>query len=96
LTARILFSLSALAASFLSGMQAPSSDLARDAAPRLARLAAPFAHSISEHASVEMPFAHTPAVLIAHPPLPQSVFLVASTVAIDHFERRHLRKFLRC
>jgi hypothetical protein len=96
LTARILFSLSALAASFLSGMQAPASDQARDAAPRLLRFVAPFAHSITEHASVEMPFAHTPSARIARHALPQSVFLVASTVAIDHFERLHLRLFLRC
>lgn len=101
LTARILFSLSALAASLLAGVQAPVPYPSHEATPRFLRLVAPFALSVSEHASPALPFAHPSASTLAlaaltDTPFRRSLWLVHSQVAIDSIERRHQRKFLRC
>jgi hypothetical protein len=100
LTARILFSLSALAASLFAGSGTPVVHPAHDSTPRLLRFVAPFVHS-SEHASPTRPFPHladAPFALAAltATPFRRSLWLVASFVAIDSIERRHQREFLRC
>jgi hypothetical protein len=106
LTARIIFSLSALAASLLAGSGTPVSHPAQDSSarllhPRLLCLGSPFALAASEHASPVLSFAPAPdaafalAALTASP-FRRSLWLVTSTVAIDSFERRHQREFLRC
>jgi len=93
--------LSALAASLFAGSGAPSVHPAEDARPRLLRLVAPFALSVSEHASPARPFIQTAEATFAlaaltATPFRRSLWLVASFVAIDSFARSHQRKFLRC
>jgi hypothetical protein len=101
LTARIIFSLSALAASLLAGSGSPVDRSSHDSTPRYLRLVAPFALSVCEHASPERPFTHAPEAAFAlaaltATPFRSSLCLVASMVAVDSFERRHQREFLRC
>ena len=104
MTARILFSLSALAASLLAGSGTPvarSAHESHESTPRLLRFAVPFALSASEHASPDRPFTHASdstfalAALTATP-FRSSLCLVGSLVAIDLMERRHQRTSLRC
>jgi hypothetical protein len=101
LTARILFSLSALAASLLAGSGTPVVPCSHDSSPRLLRFVAPFALSVSEHVSPARPFTNAPEAAFAlaaltATPFRSSLCLVASMVAVDSFERRHQREFLRC
>jgi hypothetical protein len=104
LTARILFSLSALAASLLAGSGTPVLHTSQESTPlylRHLRLVAPFVLSVSEHPSPDRPFTHAPEAAFAlaaltATPFRSSLCLVASLVAIDSIERRHQRKFLRC
>jgi hypothetical protein len=106
LTARIIFSLSALAASLLAGSGTPVSHPAHDSSarllyPRLLCLGSSFALASSEHASPALAFTPAPdatfalAALTASP-FRRSLCLVTSLVAIDLLERRHQREFLRC
>jgi hypothetical protein len=102
LTARIIFSLSALAASLFAGPGTPVVHPPHDSTPRLLRFVAPFVFS-SEHASPARPFpphliADAPFALAAltATPFRRSLWLVTSFVAIDLIERRHQREFLRC
>ena len=101
LTARILFSLSALAASLLAGSGTPALNPSHDSTPRYLRFVVPFVLSVSEHASPDRPFTHAPEATFAlaaltATPFRSSLCLVASMVAVDSFERRHQRTFLRC
>ena len=101
LTARILFSLSALAASLFAGSGTPLLHPSEDARPRLLRFVAPFALSVSEHASPARPFIHTAEATFAlaaltATPFRRSLWLVSSFVAINSLARRHQREFLRC
>jgi hypothetical protein len=106
LTARIIFSLSALAASLFAGSGTPSLHPSEDARPRLLRprllcFGAPFVLSVSEHASPARPFIHTAEATFAlaaltATPFRRSLWLVSSFVAIDSLARRHQREFLRC
>jgi hypothetical protein len=106
LTARIIFSLSALAASLLAGSGMPVSHSSHDSSsrmlrPRLLCLGSPFVLAVSEHRSPSLSFTHTPdrtfalAALTATP-FRRSLCLVSSQIAIDAIERRHQREFLRC
>jgi hypothetical protein len=93
--------LSALAASLLAGSGSPVDHSAHDSTPRYLRLVAPFVLSVSEHASPDQPFTHAPEAAFAlaaltATPFRSSLCLVASMVAVDSFERRHQREFLRC
>jgi hypothetical protein len=101
LTARIIFSLSALAASLFAGSGSPAVQPSHDSTPRLLRFVNPFVLSVSDHASPARPFVHTPDAAFAlaaltATPFRSSLWLVASSVAIDQTERRHQREFLRC
>lgn len=106
MTARIIFSLSALAASLLAGSGMPIAHPAQDSSSRLLRprllcLGSPFAFAASEHASPALSFTPTPEAAFAlaaltATPFRRSLCLVTSLVAIDSFERRHQREFLRC
>jgi hypothetical protein len=106
LTARIIFSLSALAASLLAGSGAPVAHPAHDSSARLLRprllcLGSPFALAASEHASPALSFTPAPDATFAlaaltATPFRRSLCLVTSLVAIDSIERRHQREFLRC
>jgi hypothetical protein len=101
LTARILFSLSALAASLLAGTRAPVPSPIDNAMPRLLRFVVPFVLSASEHVSVAQPYTHAPEAALAlaaltATPFRRSLWLMASFVAIDFVARRHQREFLRC
>jgi len=101
LTARIIFSLSALAASLFAGSGMPVLNPTQDSTPRLLRFVAPFVLSVSEHASPARPFIQTAEATFAlaaltATPFRRSLWLVASLVAIDSIERRHQREFLRC
>jgi hypothetical protein len=101
LTARIIFSLSALAASLFAGSGTPSLHPSEDATPRLLRFVAPFVLSACEHTSPARPFIHTAEATFAlaaltATPFRRSLWLVASFVAIDSLARRHQREFLRC
>jgi hypothetical protein len=101
LTARIIFSLSALAASLFAGTGSPSLHPSQDSTPRLLRFVVPFVLSASEHASPARPFVHTPEATFAlaaltATPFRSSLWLVSSQVAIDFVARRHQREFLRC
>ena len=104
LTARLIFSLSALAASLFAGSGAPVVRPSHDLASRFLRphmlRAVPFVLSASEH-SPALPFVHTPDEAFAlsaltSTPLRRSLWLVASLVAIDSNERCHQRESLRC
>jgi hypothetical protein len=103
LTARIIFSLSALAASLFAGVGRPAHPL-HDPVPRLLRpqlLGVAFVLSASERTSQDRPFIHTPdatfdLAILAASPFRSSLWLVSSFVAIDFIARRHQRKFLRC
>jgi hypothetical protein len=106
LTARIIFSLSALAASLLAGASPPAlhpsqNSSARLLHPRLLCLGSPFALASSEHSSPALSFTPTPHATFAlaaltATPFRRSLCLVTSLVAIDSIERRHQREFLRC
>jgi len=106
LTARIIFSLSALAASLLAGSGTPLSNPSQDSparmlCPRLFYLGASFALAAPDHGSPALEFPHTPEAALAlaaltTTPFRRSLWLVASTVAIDVYSRRHPRTFLRC
>lgn len=106
MTARIIFSLSALAASLFAGSGTPVLHPAHDAAPRFLRLrslglGSPFVLSASDHVSPARPFVHQPDATFAlaalrATPFRRSLWLVASVVAIDAIARRHQREFLRC
>jgi len=106
LTARIIFSLSALAASLLGGAITPvahpsQNSSARLLHPRLLCLGSPFALASSEHSSPSLSFTPTPHATFAlaaltATPFRRSLCLVTSLVAIDSIERRHQREFLRC
>jgi hypothetical protein len=106
LTARIIFSLSALAASLLAGAGTPVSHPSHDSTsrllrPRLLSLGATFAFSVAEHASPALVFSPAPSAAfslnaLTATPFRRSLWLVASLVAIDSIERRHQREFLRC
>jgi hypothetical protein len=101
LTARIIFSLSALAASLFAGAGTPSLHPSDVATPRLLRFVAPFVLSAGEHVSPARPFIHTAEATFAlaaltATPFRRSLWLVASFVAIDSLARRHQREFLRC
>lgn len=100
LTARIIFSLSALAASLFAGSSAPVQP-SHDSAPRFFRFVAPFVISVSDHASPSVPYPPTPDAAFAlaaltATPFRSSLWLVSSSVALDLRERRHQREFLRC
>jgi hypothetical protein len=106
LTARIILSLSALAASLLAGSGTPVSHPAHNASirllhPRLLCFAATFAYSVSEHSSPALAYPHTPAAALSLTALTatayrRSLWLVTSLVAIDSIERLHQRELLRC
>jgi hypothetical protein len=111
LTARIIFSLSALAASLFAGSGQPSMERAHDSAPGLLRprllrphflrFGAPFILTDSAQASPSSSLIPTPAAALSlaalsATPFRSSICLVASFVAIDLIERRHQREFLRC
>ena len=106
LTARIIFSLSARAASLLAGSGAPLSYPAHDSSsrmlrPRLLCLGSPFALAASEHASPALSFTPAPDATFAlaaltATPFRRSLCRVTSLVAVDSIERRHQREFLRC
>jgi hypothetical protein len=106
LTARIIFSLSALAASLLAGANTPASYPSHDSSSRLfhARflcLGSTFALAVSDHVSPAPSFTPAPHATFALAALNATSFrrslcLVTSLVAVDSFERRHLREFLRC
>jgi hypothetical protein len=106
LTARIIFSLSALAASLLAGSGTPLSHPSNDTSSRLLHarllcLGSPYALAASEHCSPLLSFAPAPDAAFAlaaltATPFRRSLCLVSSLVAIDLFERRHQREFLRC
>lgn len=106
LTARIIFSLSALAASLLAGSGMPLSHRSEDSAtrllcPRVFFLGATFALASADHVSPVLNFPHTPQeacalAALTTTPFRRSLWLVASTVAIDLSARRHSRTFLRC
>jgi hypothetical protein len=106
LTARIIFSLSALAASLLAGSGTPVSHSSPNSSagllrPRLLSLGSPFALAAPEHPSPVHAFTPAPDATFAldaltATPFRRSLCLVTSQVAIDAIERRHQREFLRC
>jgi len=106
LTARIIFSLSALAASLFAGTGTPVSHSSHDSSARLLRprllcLASPFVIAASEHALPAPAFRHpTDATFslaaLTATPFRRSLCLVTSLVAVNAIERRHQREFLRC
>jgi hypothetical protein len=105
-TARIIFSLSALAASLLAGAGTPLSQPSHDSSSRLLRprllcLGSPFALAAPDHQSPALSYTPTPDATFAlaalsATPFRRSLCLVTSLVAIDSIERRHQREFLRC
>jgi hypothetical protein len=66
--------------------------------PRLLCLGSPFALASAEHASPVRAFTPTPDATFAvtATPFRRSLCLLSSLVAVDSFERRHQREFLRC
>jgi len=97
--------LSALAASLLAGSGTPVSHPAQNASARLLHprlcLGSSFVFAASEHTSPVLSFTPAPDAAFAlaalsASPFRRSLCLVTSTVAIDSFERRHQREFLRC
>jgi hypothetical protein len=106
LTARIIFSLSALAASLLAGSGTPVSHPSHDASarylrPRLLGLGSTFVLAAADQPSPAHSFTPAPGATFAlaaltASPFRRSLCLVTSLVAIDSFERRHQREFLRC
>jgi len=106
LTARIIFSLSALAASLFAGPGTPILHASHDSSSRLLRprllcLGSPFVLAAAEHPSPSHSFTNTPDATFAlaaltATPFRRSLCLVTSLVAIDSIERRHQREFLRC
>jgi hypothetical protein len=97
--------LSALAASLLAGSGVPVSHPAQNASARLLHprtcLGSTFAFAASAQASPVLSFTPAPDATFAlaaltTSPFRRSLWLVTSTVAVDSFERRHQREFLRC
>lgn len=105
LTARILFSLSALAASLVAGSGMPLSHSEQPSTrllhPRFLCLTVGIVLAAADSISTTPSFSHTPEASLAlaalnATPLGRSLWLVSSTVAIDGAARRHFRIFLRC
>jgi hypothetical protein len=106
LTARIIFSLSALAASLLAGSGTPvahpsQNSSARLLHPRLLFLGSSFTLAAAEHPSPNLSFPAAPDAAFAlaaltATPFRRSLCLVSSLIAIDSIERRHQREFLLC
>jgi hypothetical protein len=103
LTARIIFSLSALAANLLAGSGVAISQTApSDSNPRLLRSVAALVISGAEAATPVASFDHrAPQATLALEALTDThlrgaLWLVASVIAVNFFVRRHLRALLRC
>jgi hypothetical protein len=99
-TARIIFSLSALAANLLASSGAAVSPATpSDSQPKLLRSVVAFVISAAEHASPAASINHHAAQALealTDSPYRSSLWLLASCIAVNFFLRRHSRALLRC